>query len=69
MKIRLQSFTGGITLIDLAIIFAVVAVVGLPSFATGLTFAALVTVFFLVALAVLFVVRAVGLLWRGNRQQ
>jgi hypothetical protein len=56
-------------LIDLAIIFAVVAVVGLPSFATGLTFAALGTVFFLVALAVLFTVRAVGLLWRGNRQQ
>ncbi len=69
MKIRLQASIGGITLIDLAIIFAVVAVVGLPSFATGLTFAALGTVFFLVALVVLFAVRAVGLLWRGNRQQ
>lgn len=64
MKIRLQSCTGGITLIDLAIIFAVVAVVGLPSFTTGLTFAALGTVFFLVALAVLFAVRLVGLLFR-----
>lgn len=67
MKIRLQSFTGGVTLIDLAIIFAVVAVVGLPSFATGLTFAALGTVFFLVALAVLFAVRVVGFLLPGNR--
>lgn len=59
----------GFTLIDLAIIFAVVSVVGLPSMATGLTFAALGTVFFLVALAVLSVVRVVGLLVRATRQQ
>lgn len=69
MKIRLQSFTGGITLIDLAIIFAVVAVVGLPSFAAGLAAAAVVALFLLVALAVLLVVRGLGLLWRRSRQE
>lgn len=64
MKIRLQSFTGGISLIDIAIIFAVVAVVGLPSFAAGLTIVAVGTLFLLVALAVLFAVRMVALLVR-----
>lgn len=59
----------GFTLIDLAIIFAVVAVVGLPSFATGLTFAALGTVFFLVALAVLAAVRVLALLLRRNGKE
>ena len=69
MKIRLQSFTGGITLIDLAIIFAVVAVVGLPSFAAGVTAAAAVAVFLLVALAVLLVVRLLGLLLRREHRE
>lgn len=68
MKIRLQSFTGGITLIDLAIVFAVVNVVGLPSFAAGLTVAALCTLFLLVSLAVVVVVRMIGLFLRGNRK-
>jgi hypothetical protein len=69
MKIRLQSFTGGITLIDLAIIFAVLSVVGLPSFAAGVTAAAVVALFLLVALAVLLVVRGVGLMLRREHQQ
>ncbi|MBP9809792.1 hypothetical protein KBF38_15940 [bacterium] len=69
MKIRLQSFTGGITLIDLAIIFAVVAVVGLPSFAAGVTAAVVVALFLLVALAVLLVVRGVGLMLRREHRQ
>lgn len=69
MKIRLQSFTGGITLIDLAIIFAVLAVVGLPSFAAGLAAAAVGTLFLLMALVVLFVVRVVGLLFRREHRQ
>lgn len=68
MKIRLQSFTGGITLIDLAIVFAVVSVVGLPSFAVGLIVIALLTVILLVALLVVLAVRTIGLLLRGNRQ-
>jgi hypothetical protein len=68
MKIRLQSFTGGITLIDLAIVFAVAAVVGSPSVAAGLTVVAVGTLFQLVALTGLLVVRGVGLLLRRNRQ-
>lgn len=63
MKIRLQSFTGGITLIDLAIIFAVVAVVGLPSVLAGLTIAAVFTALILVVLAVLMLVRVAALLF------
>lgn len=69
MKIRLQSFTGGITLIDLAIIFAVLAVVGLPSFVAGLTIAAVLTALVLVVLAVLLLVRVVGLLLRGSSRE
>ena len=69
MKIRFQSFTGGITLIDLAIILAVVAVVGLPSFADGVTAAAVVAVFLLVALAVFLVVRLLGLLLRREHRE
>lgn len=69
MKIRLQSFTGGITLVDLAIVFAVVTVVGAPSVAMGLFVAALCALFLVVALAVLAVVRAVGLLFRLVRGQ
>jgi hypothetical protein len=69
MKIRLKSFTGGITLIDLAIIFAVLAVVGLPSFATGVTVIALGAAFLVVALAVLLAVRVVGLLFRRKRRE
>ncbi len=69
MKIRLQSFTGGITLVDLAIVFAVVTVVGAPSVAKGLFVAALCALFLVVALTVLAVVRAVGLLFRLVRGQ
>lgn len=61
MKIRLQSFTGGITLIDLAIIVAVVSMVFAPSNAKELFVVALFVVCMLVVLAVAFVLLALAL--------
>jgi len=71
IKSAFQHFSGGLTLIDVAIVFAVVAVVGLPSFETAVVFAvvALVGTLALVAvLVVLVTVRVVGLLLRGHLQ-
>lgn len=64
-----RSSQAGITLIDLAIVFAVVAVVGAPSAAAGLVVAALCVVFVLVALAVLSVVRVAGFLLRRKHRE
>jgi hypothetical protein len=64
-----RSSQAGFTLIDLAIVFAVVAVVGAPSAAAGLFAAALCGVFMLVALAVLSVVRVVGFLLRRKHRE
>lgn len=61
MKIRLQSFTGGITLVDLAIIFAVVSVVFAPLNARELFVVALFVVFMLVVLAVAFALLSLAL--------
>ena len=69
MKIGLQTFTGGITLIDFAIVFAVVAVVGLPSAVAGLTALSLGGLLLFVALAVVFFVRVVALLLLRRRAQ
>ena len=68
MKVCLQSFTGGITPIDVAGIFAALVVVGLPNLAAGALFG-LALGALSISLAVALILAEVKLLslWRGRR--